>query len=119
VDGLADENTRWKNNVTLLSKEKMSTIGDAILAAAFVSYIGPFTARFRKQLWSEQWIADIHARKIPITEGVDPLDVLASKSDQAGWNNEGLPADRMSLENASIVTSCKRYPLLIDPQLQG
>ena len=25
----------------------------------------------------------------------------------------------MSLENASIITSCKRYPLIIDPQLQG
>lgn len=89
------------------------------MAAAFVSYIGPFTARFRFSLWSEQWITDITARKIPVTEGVDPLDVLATKSDQAAWNNEGLPADRMSLENASIITSCKRYPLMIDPQLQG
>ncbi len=25
----------------------------------------------------------------------------------------------MSLENAAVVVSCKRYPLLIDPQLQG
>lgn len=119
VNGLADENTRWKNNVANLKQEKLSTIGDAILAAAFVSYIGPFTSKFRKDLWSEQWMTDINQRKIPITEGVDPLDVLATKSDQAGWNNEGLPADRMSLENASIITSCKRYPLMIDPQLQG
>jgi dynein heavy chain len=25
----------------------------------------------------------------------------------------------MSFENASIITSCSRWPLLIDPQLQG
>jgi dynein heavy chain len=25
----------------------------------------------------------------------------------------------VSLENAAVVVSCKRYPLLIDPQLQG
>jgi dynein heavy chain len=37
----------------------------------------------------------------------------------AGWNNEGLPADRISLENASVIVSCARWPLLIDPQLQG
>jgi dynein heavy chain len=119
VDGLADENTRWKNNVQTFKKEKLSTIGDALLSAAFVSYIGPFTSAFRQELWADQWLNDINTRKIPITEGIDPLDVLASKPDQAGWNNEGLPADRMSLENASIVTSCKRYPLIIDPQLQG
>lgn len=37
----------------------------------------------------------------------------------AAWNNEGLPSDRMSIENAAILTNCERWPLLIDPQLQG
>lgn len=56
---------------------------------------------------------------IPYTEGVDPLGVLSTKSDQAKWQTQSLPADRVSLENAAIVVSCSRYPLLIDPQLQG
>ena len=115
VDGLADENTRWKNNVKLFKIERLSQIGDAVLSAAFVSYIGPFTSKFRNELWAEQWLDDINLKKIPITAGVDPLHVLANASDQAKWNNEGLPADRVSLENASIITSCKRYPLMIDP----
>lgn len=34
-------------------------------------------------------------------------------------NTEGLPADRMSTENATILTICERWPLMIDPQLQG
>jgi dynein heavy chain len=50
---------------------------------------------------------------------VDPLKVLATESDQAIWKGEGLPADRVSLENASVIVSCKRYPLMVDPQLQG
>ena len=37
----------------------------------------------------------------------------------AGWNSETLPADRVSIENGAIVTSCARWPLMIDPQLQG
>lgn len=45
--------------------------------------------------------------------------MLSTISDQAVWKTAGLPADRVSLENAAIVVSCKRYPLLIDPQLQG
>jgi dynein heavy chain len=56
-------------------------------------------------------------RKIPFTEGVDPLGVLSTDSAQAVWKTQGLPADRVSLENAAIVVSCKRYPLIIDPQL--
>lgn len=35
----------------------------------------------------------------------------------AAWNNEGLPADRMSTENATILTNSARWPLMIDPQL--
>jgi dynein heavy chain len=30
-----------------------------------------------------------------------------------------LPSDRISLENAAIISNCARWPLVIDPQLQG
>ena len=36
---------------------------------------------------------------IPITEGLDPINMLTDDADVAGWNNEGLPADRMSKVN--------------------
>jgi len=94
-------------------------IGNALVSAAFVSYIGPFSADFRGGLWKDQWLEDIILKKIPFTQGVDPLFVLSTVSDQAGWKTEGLPDDRVSLENASIINSCSRYPLIIDPQLQG
>lgn len=94
-------------------------IGNALLASAFVSYIGPFNYIFRARLWRDEWIPDINAKSIPITEGIDPLEVLANAADQAVWKTEGLPADRVSLENAAVVVSCNRYPLIIDPQLQG
>jgi dynein heavy chain len=119
VNGLADENTRWANNVVTYKDERVTMIGDALVSAAFVSYIGPFSYTFRAKLWKDAWIPDIYEKKIPITEGVDPLFVLANTADQAVWMTEGLPADRVSLENAAVVCSCNRYPLIIDPQLQG
>ena len=119
VGGLADENTRWKQNVTTFKEERITMIGDALVSAAFVSYIGPFNAPFRYRLWQDTWLPDITQRTIPFTEGIDPLEVLATPSDQAIWKQEGLPADRVSLENAAVVVSCTRYPLIIDPQLQG
>lgn len=45
--------------------------------------------------------------------------MLTDDADIAAWQNEGLPADRMSTENATILTSCQRWPLIVDPQLQG
>jgi len=94
-------------------------IGNTLLAAAFVSYIGPFSFTFRNGLWRDIWLPDIEALKIPLTEGVDPIAILSTPSQQAMWAAEGLPADRVSIENAAVVMSCSRYPLLIDPQLQG
>lgn len=115
VGGLADENKRWNENVRTFKDERLTMIGNALVSAAFVSYIGPFSASFRNTLWRDQWLTDIEARKIPFTPGIDPLDVLSTLSDQAKWKTQGLPADRVSLENAAVIVSCKRYPLLIDP----
>lgn len=56
---------------------------------------------------------------IPVTPALDSLTMLMDDADIATWQNEGLPADRMSIENAIILTSCQRWPLMVDPQLQG
>lgn len=60
-------------------------------------------------------------RKVPIkiTENLDPLTLLTDNATVATWQNENLPSDRMSTENATILTNCERWPLMIDPQLQG
>ena len=38
---------------------------------------------------------------------------------QARWNAEGLQSDALSLENGAIMSNASRWPLIIDPQLQG
>lgn len=54
-----------------------------------------------------------------MTEGLDPISMLTDGATIAKWNNEGLPGDKISTQNATILTNCERWPLLIDPQLQG
>ncbi|KAI5140670.1 Dynein Heavy Chain 9, Axonemal, partial [Manis pentadactyla] len=56
---------------------------------------------------------------IPVTPSLDPLRMLRDDADIVAWQNEGLPADRMSMENATIFVNCESRPLMVDPQLQG
>jgi len=119
IQGLASEKTRWGQLVKVLRVSKKNLVGDCLLSAAFTSYIGGFDADNRKDLWNGQWVEDLVQREIPLSNNVDPLPLLASDGQQTQMMAEGLPADRISLENGAIMTSCKRWPLVIDPQLQG
>jgi dynein heavy chain len=57
--------------------------------------------------------------KIPMSPDTNPLSILTDEATIAGWNNQKLPSDRVSTENGAILTNSDRYPLIIDPQLQG
>jgi dynein heavy chain len=55
-----------------------------------------------------------------MTEGItDPLKVLVDDAIVAGWLREGLPSDPTSVQNGCILTNSERWPLMMDPQLQG
>ena len=54
-----------------------------------------------------------------MSDNCNPLTVLTDEATVAGWNTCGLPPDRVSTENGSILTNSERYSLIIDPQLQG
>ena len=56
---------------------------------------------------------------IPLSMSADPVKILSNMADIALWRSNNLPADQVSTENGAIVTSSARWPLMIDPQLQG
>ena len=57
--------------------------------------------------------------KIPMSGVMDPVRLLTDQSTAAKWNKQSLPSDKVSIENGTILTNSERYPLMIDPQLQG
>ncbi|XP_021069297.1 dynein heavy chain 17, axonemal isoform X2 [Mus pahari] len=121
VGGLASENVRWAESVENFKSQGVTLCGDVLLISAFVSYVGYFTKKYRNELMDKFWIPYINTLKvpIPITEGLDPLTLLTDDADVATWNNQGLPSDRMSTENATILCNTERWPLIVDAQLQG
>lgn len=124
TNALADENVRWAAAIEQLTAEQEMLIGDVLLASSFISYIGPFTKKYRDSLMNETWMpfmetAAAGGTRIPMSAKPDPLAVLTTEAQVAVWNGEGLPDDKVSVENGCIVTATARWPLLIDPQLQG
>ncbi len=117
--GLSSEGKRWESETEKLEDSKTTLVGDTLLSSAFVSYISPFDAEFREAIWRDQWIPDLQTKEIPLTEGITPLAALTTESDVAKLVSEGLPSDNGSVENGAIVTNTLRWPLFVDPQLQG
>ncbi|OWK51882.1 Dynein heavy chain 9, axonemal, partial [Lonchura striata] len=121
VGGLASENVRWAEAVKDFKQQQSTLCGDVLLVTACVSYLGYFTRKYRQDLLDGIWRPYLQQLKvaIPVTPCLEPLAVLADAAAVAAWQNQGLPADRTSRENAAILSCCQRWPLLVDPQLQG
>ncbi|KAI9142914.1 dynein heavy chain and region D6 of dynein motor-domain-containing protein [Paraphysoderma sedebokerense] len=121
VGGLASEKIRWAIAVGKFKEQQKTLAGDVLLSAAFISYVGCFSKKYRNELMDEKWLPYLRSSEtgVPLSDNVDPLEIMTDSAQIAKWNNEGLPTDRVSLENATMVTNCKRWPLIIDPQLQG
>ncbi|TNN78389.1 Dynein heavy chain 11, axonemal [Liparis tanakae] len=121
VKGLESEKKRWSQAIVEYEKQQKTLCGDVLITSAFVSYMGYFTRQYRVELLHNAWIPFLQSQKVsvPMTEGLDPILMLTDDATVAAWHNQGLPNDRMSTENASILTTSERWPLIIDPQQQG
>jgi dynein heavy chain len=120
---LGSENVRWQANVIVMKSDSSLLVGDVLLASAFLSYIGPFTKPFRDLLLYDTWVPYLRiaagGETVPMSEKADPIAIMADAAVIAKWNSQGLPTDAVSTENGAIVVTSARWPLLIDPQLQG
>ena len=119
VSSLGSEKERWSQSIIRLGEEIKVVTGDVLLASSFVSYVGPFNKRYRDYIVAERFVKFFNQHKIPVSESCNPLDILTTEAKTAGWCNDKLPSDRVSIENGSILTNSERYTLMIDPQLQG
>ncbi|XP_026040676.1 dynein heavy chain 11, axonemal isoform X2 [Astatotilapia calliptera] len=121
VKGLMSEKERWSLKIVQFEKQKKTLCGDVLLTSAFVSYMGYFTSQYRVELFNNKWIPFLRSLNVsvPLTDGLDPVLMLTDDATVAAWHNQGLPNDRMSIENAAILTTSERWPLIIDPQQQG
>jgi len=120
VDGLKSEGIRWKENIQILEKEEKNLMANVIISAAIVSYSGPFTIEYRKE-FLKYVIEYIQKEGVNYnsSEEFSLQNMLSDPLSIREWNYAGLPADDLSIDNAIITVRSKRWPLIIDPQMQA
>ena len=119
VSGLAGEKVRWEASASRLEESMKYLVGDCLIAAAFLSYMGPFLTNYRNEMVQDIWIKQINELNIPCTPKFSFSEFLSKPTAVREWNINGLPSDAFSTENGVIVTTGKRWPLMVDPQGQG
>ncbi|XP_076166225.1 dynein heavy chain 8, axonemal kl-3 [Ptiloglossa arizonensis] len=118
IDGLSGERIRWTEQLATFKSEIDRLVGDILILMGFLCYCGPFNQEFRNLL-QRKWFDFVQNRKIPISLTINISTTLSDTATIGEWSLQGLPTDDLSIQNGIIVTKAARYPLLIDPQLQG
>lgn len=118
VGGLGGERTRWTQSCADLSISYDNLIGDALVSAGSISYLGVFTPDFRHDI-SKLWHTRLSELGLPHTAGCGLRTTMSDPVAIRQWTICGLPQDSHSLENGIIMSKGRRYPLLIDPQGQA
>ena len=118
IKALGANGVIWSAIIDNLANELELLPGNIVLAASFVSYLGVFSGHYR-QICIDEFVKFLVMHNVKISHPFDLLKVLSSESEIAKWQNEGLPADKVSCENAVIFSNSQRWSLLLDPQSQG
>jgi dynein heavy chain len=78
-------------------------VGNIILAAGYISYVGPFTSKYRDSLL-KKWMKFAASKKIPYSHDFGVQRILGDPVLIREWSIQGLPADDLSIENGIIST---------------
>lgn len=118
IGGLAGEKDRWQVSALNLEKVQDKMIGDVLISAGYIAYLGTFTGEYRATMQAE-WVQKLEEYQVPRTDDPTLIGTLSDPVLIRNWQINGLPKDALSVENGVIVHYARRWPLFIDPQGQA
>ena len=115
---LKDEGLRWSSLLEGFKNLVQETPGECFLASVYLSYLGPYTGEYRQEMFT--YISqEMNKVYIDYPSNFSLTSTLYDQITIRDWILEGLPNDPVSVENAIIAKKGKRFPLMIDPQIQA
>merc|ERR1719233_2639554 len=118
IRDLSSEKERWEDSSNGFKQQLSTLVGDCILSASFLTFIGYYNQTYREIVMNS--VKDVLQKfEIQYQDSLNVVQYLASPSDQQSWKKSGLPEDDLCLENAIILERFNRYPLVVDPSGQA
>jgi dynein heavy chain len=118
ITGLGGEKTRWGESSKFLGNQYNNLTGDVVISSGIIAYLGTFMGKFRQDT-IQSWVKLALRNDVPASEGFSLRTVLGEEVTIRQWVIDKLPNDQVSIENALILAHSRRWPLMIDPQLQA
>eukprot|EP00930_Biecheleria_cincta_P008307 TRINITY_DN10972_c0_g1_i1.p1 TRINITY_DN10972_c0_g1~~TRINITY_DN10972_c0_g1_i1.p1 ORF type:complete len:3080 (-),score=708.03 TRINITY_DN10972_c0_g1_i1:231-8642(-) len=118
IEGLGGEETSWKSKSKKLGQDFINLTGDILIASGIIAYLGIFTAQYRKEA-CDLWLQKLVDLKVPASKEFNLQVCIGDQVKIRQWVIDKLPNDSLSIDNAIILDNSRRWPLMIDPQMQA
>lgn len=101
---LGSERDGWQRAADELAAAKEAVLGDSVLAACFLAYLGPFEGRVRLELVSGPWRTLLSsADGLDAKPFFDLGETVGDAETMQNWLLGGLPDDKVATENVLIM----------------
>lgn len=118
IEKLATEEVNWDISLKQNKADKLNLVGDVIISSGVIAYLGVFSFQYRDTAIAG-WTTMLKEFQIKGTENFSLRDLIKSEVKIQQWFIEELPQEAFAVENAIIMDNSDRWPLMIDPQMQG
>lgn len=93
-------------------------VGDVLISSGVIAYLGAFTVHYRNSCINS-WLSLLKQFEVNCATNFSLKEVLGDDVKIRDWQLNELPTDDFSTDNAIILENSKRWPLMIDPQMQA
>ena len=85
----------------------------SLVSSGYITYMGSQNETVRDKTVTE-WLSALN-----LQDNFNFRQFLSTETQMLTWKKEGLPADILSIENAIMITTTEKTPLIIDPATQA
>ncbi|GLD93495.1 hypothetical protein PINS_up002087 [Pythium insidiosum] len=118
LKSLLQESERWEAGSNDFDRQMKTLVGDTLLSAAFLTYVG-FLDFQQRRILIQDWRDILDSMGIHMNPQLSFVDYLSKPNQQLEWQMSELPTDELCFENAIILERFHRFPLIIDPSGQA